>query len=104
MPSTSSVVRSATSTSASSIAARASSSWDVSVTSWPAASSIATTFDPNIRSGTSATTRATSLLLRPQPPERLARRLWPPPHRLHLDAAGAHLAHGQLAGDARLVE
>src|SRR5256885_4869415 len=104
-PSTMSVVRSTTSASANSASVRASSSAPVSVTSWPAASSIDSTRDPNMRSGTSATTRAIAVpLLRPELAERLAHRFGAPPHRGDLGAAAADLAHRQLAGDPGVVE
>src|SRR5437763_5420240 len=102
-PSTASVVRSTTRTSANSASVRASSSAPVSVTSCPAVSSIDCTRDPNIRSGTSATTRATGLL-RAKLAELLAHRLGAPPHRRDLRAAAADLAHGQLARDPGVVE
>src|SRR5712692_895217 len=105
-PSTVSVVRSTTSTSANSASVRASSSAPVSVTSWPAASSIDCTRDPNMRSGTSATTRATGSgsLLRPELAELLAHRFGAPPHRGDLGASAADLAHRHLAGDPGVVE
>src|SRR2546430_15665180 len=104
-PSTVSVVRSTTSASANSASVRASSSAPVSVTSWPAASSIDWTRDPNMRSGTSATTRATGLsLLRPELAELLAHRFGAPPHRGDLGAAAPDLAHRHLAGDPGVVE
>src|SRR5437870_3162380 len=104
-PSIASVVRSTTSTSANSASVRASSSAPVSVTSWPTASSIDCTRDPNMRSGTSATTRATAdALLRAQLAELLAHRFRAPPHGRDLGPAAADLAHHHLAGDPCVVE
>src|SRR3954454_5025895 len=105
IPSITSVVRSRTSTSANSVSARASSSAETSVTSCPAPSSIESTFEPNIRSGTRAITLAIEPpLLGVEPAPLLAHRLGPPPHGLDGDATAAHLTHRDLPPDVRVVE
>src|SRR3954452_795347 len=70
----------------------------------PAARSMPMTFEPKRRSGTYATTRAIGPLLAQEPPAGLAERLGSAPLRLGGRAADPRLAHGDLAGDPRLVE
>src|SRR5437764_2665564 len=90
--------RSTTSTSALTLG----SSSPTSSTSCPAALSAVCRFEPNSRSGTKATTRAT--LLSPQSRELLAHRLGPAPHLHHLGTPGADLTDGQLSFDPGLVQ
>src|SRR3954454_20772040 len=70
----------------------------------PAARSMPMTFEPKRRSGTYATTRAIGPLLAQEPAAGLAERLGSAPLRLGGRAADPRLAHGDLAGDPRLVE
>src|ERR1700760_3010243 len=93
-----SLVRSITSRSAP-LAAAGSGTW---CTSWPAARSAPSTFEPNSRSGQSRATLATSL--HAPLAELLAHGLRAPPHLCDLDAARAHLARHELADDVLVVE
>src|SRR3954449_9619954 len=90
-------------TSGSPTASRARSGVATSSTSWPAAASMPWTWEPNSRSGTSATTRATSLL-RAHAAELAPERLGHAPAVHDLGAALAHAEQAQVAGDAGVVE
>src|SRR5688572_11757566 len=75
-----------------------------SVTSWPAAPSVASMRDANMRSGARATTRATSRLKRASLAELAPHALWPAPHLDDLGAALGHLADDELTLDPLAVE
>src|SRR3954469_5888568 len=90
-------------TSASPTASRARSGVGTSSTWWPAAASMPWTWEPDSRSGTSATTPAAALLrahAAELAPERLGHA--PPVH--DLGAALAHAEQSQVGGDAGVVE